>query len=135
MSKDYEVEARIRDQVEKRLNARKELIIHAVVFVPINLALWVIWLYVGTDVFPFPLIVLLGWGAGFAAHALTYYSEHGGLERREAYIQREVERIWEQIYGEKRKNDQRLRLTEDGELENEIESYTDGNQESAQRRS
>jgi uncharacterized membrane protein len=44
--------------------------IHLAVFVMVQLLLLAIWLSTGAD-FPWPLFVLLGWGAGVAAHGLA----------------------------------------------------------------
>lgn len=44
--------------------------IHLAVFVMIQLLLLTIWLATGAD-FPWPIFVLLGWGAGVVAHGLA----------------------------------------------------------------
>jgi 2TM domain-containing protein len=108
-------EKRIRHQIEKRYEDRQGLIIHASIFVLVNLAIWLIWLFTMPE-FPFALIVTLGWGSGMLAHFLSYYYKYGkGADRREEAIQREIER-YRTAY-EKPKNDTRLELTDDGEIE------------------
>ena len=44
--------------------------IHAAVFVMIQLMLFATWAATGAD-FPWPVLVLLGWGAGLAAHGMA----------------------------------------------------------------
>ncbi len=129
----------IRRRVEKRYKERQALIIHLAVFVVANIAIWAFWLLIssgGSDAlaaidmvddaeyfaFPWPLIVTLGWSIGIVSHYLTYYFKHGsGANRREDAIQREVEQEMARIGDfngyEKPKNESRMRLTEDGELE------------------
>lgn len=109
----------IRRRVEKRYKERQDLIIHFAVFVLSNLTIWGLWFLLLAGPFPWPLIVTLGWSVGIVAHFLTYYFKYGaGAGRREDAIQREVEEEMARraIY-EKPKNDERVRLTEDGELE------------------
>jgi hypothetical protein len=75
--------------------------------------------------FPWPLIVMFGWGIGLVSHAYEAIT----ATSRERAITRAVEREREQLYeGEKPKRDQRpdqsreargardVRLTEDGEF-------------------
>jgi hypothetical protein len=120
----------IRARVQERFNKQKELSIHGMVYIVINLLVWGLWLsglayeipvVAGiADAFQWlvPLVVTIGWGVGLAAHALDYYySVGGGARRRDQVIEREIERemALRQAY-EKPKRD-RLTLTEDGELE------------------
>lgn len=117
---DQDLERRIRKQMEKKFAERQELAIHAVAFVLGNLLVWGIYMFAGgpADVdFPFPLIVTGGWGIGIVAHLLTYYNKYGGgAVRREAAIQREIERYKSEIgYYEKPKREH-LRLNDDGEV-------------------
>lgn len=129
----------IRRKVEERYKQRLGLIIHLVAFFVFNLMFWGMWLIISpssavevsregirsmpVDIgFPWPLIITLGWGVGIVAHFLTYYYRYGaGANQREEAIEREIERELirreEAGYVEKPKNDQRMRLTEDGELE------------------
>ena len=71
---------------------------------------------------PWPITVTIGWGLALLAQALSYYFEYGaGARRREQVVQREVaQEIANRANHddlEKPKNDQRFRLTEDGEIE------------------
>jgi 2TM domain len=108
----------IRQRVEKRFKKRQELIIHSIAFVLGNIMVWTIFGLTGGR-FPWPLLVTLSWGMGLLGHALYYNIEYGsGAQRREAAIEREVEREHERSLAyEKPKNDTHLRLTDDGEIE------------------
>jgi len=98
---------RARKAAEKHYSQRSEFFIHLAVFIPINIMLWLIWLG-STDIiddpdvtnFPFPIIVLLGWGAGLFGHAAHVYGERMGSSSREGALQREIERERELLYGE-----------------------------------
>lgn len=109
----------IRRRVEKRYKERQDFIIHFAAYVGSNLIIWVLWFLLLSGPFPWPLIVTLGWSVGIVAHFLSYYFKYGaGANRREDAIEREIEQemVRRAIY-EKPKNDERMRLTEDGELE------------------
>jgi serine/threonine protein kinase len=123
-------EEKIRRRVEKRIEERQELRIHMVVYVMVHLLLWTIWLLSGRG-FPWPLIVMFGWGIGMVAHYMDYQQKHGvGAARREREIERELEKARRQgripaedaVFEQKakRKNedlaDEHVRLAEDGEL-------------------
>lgn len=125
-------EARIRQRIEKRYKERQGLIMNVTAYVLVNIMLWSIWFFSsqsdfialgegarGEFPFPWPIFPFLGWGIGVVAHSIDYYSKYGrGADRREQAIQREIERERERSgYLEKPKNDRRMRLTEDGELE------------------
>lgn len=59
------------EKQRKRLGGlRTSFRIHAAVFVMIQVLLISIWAATGAD-FPWPLFVLLGWGAGLAAHGMA----------------------------------------------------------------
>ena len=64
------------------------------------------------------LWVTLVMSIGIVSNIVEYYNKYGpGAERREAGIQREIERERERLGYEKPKNDSRMRLTDDGEIE------------------
>jgi hypothetical protein len=130
----------IRRKIEERYKQRMGLIIHFAAFAISNVMFWCFWLLITpagvTSVadgvsatsptvtlgFPWPIFITLGWGVGIVAHFLTYYYRYGaGANQREEAIEREIERELarrqEAGYVEKPKNDERMRLTEDGELE------------------
>jgi hypothetical protein len=109
-----------RERVIKRMKKRQEFYIHLAVYVGVNLFLWFIGLLTGSLEFPWPLIVMFGWGIGLFAHGVeTYFQSSPQIEeRREQAIQRELERERARKAGdvvfEKRKRT--ARLAEDGEL-------------------
>jgi 2TM domain-containing protein len=119
-------EEEIRRRVEKRIKQRNEFYIHLAVYIAVNLLLWGIWFFTsnfhnGEDNFPWPFIPMMGWGIGIVAHGLTvYFNSARRIEARERAVQREIERERERLanddHYEKPKRDQRMRLTEDGEL-------------------
>jgi len=107
----------IRKRVERRYKKRQELLTHIASYVITNVMLW--FFFHDTWV----LWVTFGWGVGVVANIIEYYNKYGGgAERREAEIQREIEREMARSGSyEKPKNDSRMRLTDDGELEEVIE--------------
>jgi serine/threonine protein kinase len=124
-------EERIRRRVEERFKKRQEMVINLVSFVLVNTMLWAIYAFsndipaalaAGTPIdwgFPWPIFPTLGWAIGIVAQYMEYQNKYGGgAERREEAIQREIEREQARSAAfEKPKNDRRMRLTEDGELE------------------
>jgi hypothetical protein len=119
----------IRKRVEKRLNDRTELFQHLFWFAAVNILLWGIYISSSLDAnhfgHPWPLYVTGFWGIGVVGNVFHYWNEHGpGRERREAEIQREIERERERLGYTKRKNHE-IRLTEDGELDDDY--YYDRN--------
>jgi serine/threonine protein kinase len=134
MAKEVQIpvseETRIRQRIEKRYKERQGLVVNFTAYVLVNIMLWSIWFFSsqsdfaalgsgGEFPFPWPIFPFLGWGIGLVAHSIEYYSKYGGgASRREEAIQREIEREQARSgYFEKSKNDRRMRLTEDGELE------------------
>ncbi len=107
----------IRKRVEKRYKAKQELIIHIASYVATNIGLW--WFFGNIGGQWWLPWVTLGWGIGVVVNFFDYYNKYGGgVERREAEIQREIEREKERLgLYEKPKNESRVRLSEDGELE------------------
>jgi len=139
-------ETRIRARLNKRYQEWQGFAIHGVVYLLVNLFLWLLWLGVNyksifTDAMlavtnesfmhflalPLPLIVTLAWGVGLAAHYVHYYIEYGpAADRHEARVQREIERYKEQIAAyEEPKNNERshLELNDDGEIEEVYEDF------------
>ncbi len=102
----------IRRRLQQQFNKRKDFIGHLVSFVFVNAILWVIYMS-GSGIltnfihdpnidtllvgFPWPLIVLLGWGSGLAAHAVeTFYVTGRRARQRLRLIQSE----FYHVYGE-----------------------------------
>ncbi len=133
MSSDEVDEAKIRKQIEKRYKERDGVRIHAAAFIACNVLLWAIYFMIMPGDFPWPLIVTLGWGIGFAGHYLSYYYRYGeGAQKREDDIQREIDQYRERRQYEKPKREggSHLELSEDGE----IEEIHDDQPSSAQKR-
>ena len=112
-------EARIRERIEKKYKERSGVIAHAIPYIIVNLVLWSIYFGSPGDGFPWPMFVTFFWGIGMVSHFFAYYNKYGGgAMRREEAIQREIEQERERsLTYEKPKNDARMRLTDDGELE------------------
>ncbi|MBI1281658.1 MAG: protein kinase [Anaerolineaceae bacterium] len=115
-------EKRIREKIEKKYKERAGLIAHATPYLIVNGMLWMIWLFTGglnNPGLPWPVWITFFWGIGMFSHFMSYYNKYGGgAMRREEAIQREIELERERsLMVEKPKNDVRMRLTDDGELE------------------
>jgi serine/threonine protein kinase len=129
---DDAVTARARKRVKKRMEERNSWLSHLAAYIIANCMLWAFFL-ITTDSFPVWMIFVTGgWGIGVVSHSMEYYTKYGGgAERREAEIQREVERELE-LSGVKSKNKEKrsglslddldtqdspsVRLTDEGEL-------------------
>jgi hypothetical protein len=139
---DYD---QIRQRVEKRYKERQGLKVHLVVYLIINLMFWILWFIISLDIpmistalemdaseiasfrFPWPLIIMFGWGVGLVAHYMNYRFKYGpGVAEREAAINREVEEeIARRSLNEKPKNDRRARISEDGEIQEIVDDEGD----------
>ncbi len=128
---------RIRQRAIEPMTKRREFIDHLAVYIPINIMLWIIYGTTGfLSGFPWPLIVMLGWGIGLFFHAAETFS----FSSREKAVERAIEQERERLYDnekpkrELRDDDSRdVRLTEDGEFtESMVEEI---NQEEKQKRS
>jgi hypothetical protein len=125
-------EQEIRERVEKRIKQRNEFYSHLVIYIAVNLMLWVIWGlsddsrlfefgFGGFDDVPWPIFSTLGWGLGVLIHGLSvYFNSPGRADAHERMVQREVERERERLeaagLANKRKRDALYRLSDDGEL-------------------
>lgn len=87
-------EEAIRHRIEKRFKRRTDFLGHLVSFIGVNVLLWVLWGGFGLTLgipLPWPLIVMLGWGAGLADDAVnTFYQTGRRDEAREDAIEREL---------------------------------------------
>jgi hypothetical protein len=112
-------EALIRERIEKKYKERSGVIAHAIPYVIVNLVLWSIYFSSPGSGFPWPMFVSFFWGIGMASHFFAYWNKYGGgATQREEAIQREIEQERERsLMYEKPKHDARMRLTDDGELE------------------
>jgi hypothetical protein len=122
----------VRRRVEKPFKKRAEFFSHAAVYVLINLMLWLVYFVsinffelfgagsLDAPDFPWPIIVMLGWGAGLLAHGAETFgggSRESAIEREMARRQRAADTAMYAAYDEKPKRDRLLRLTDDGEIE------------------
>ncbi len=139
-------ERKIRKRIEKRIEERNGLIWHFASYLGVNLFLFFVNDF--TPIWP----LLFFWGIGMVGHFMDYYNKYGaGRNRREAEIQREIDRERERRYAGKLKNEdlhsdlnnalsdtdeyRRVRLTGDGELtESFIEEISDDANEPKQKR-
>ena len=81
-------------RVEQQFNKRKEFSGHLITYILVNALLWVIYGVTGGIFgFPWPLIVMFGWGSGLVAHVIeTYYATGKRASRRLRIIQGEFYR-------------------------------------------
>ncbi len=115
----------IRKRVTKPFEERKEFFMHAAIYAVINVMLFALWMGgLGSEInieFPIaPVLVLLGWGIGLGIHGANVFFGNLMKEMKELAVERELEREHERIYGKpkhKPKREERLMLTDDGELQ------------------
>jgi hypothetical protein len=129
---DYE---QIRARVAKRINQRKEVIIHAGVYVIVNVLIWGVWLLLRSSAFNFTLgsefdsvietmrefpvapVISFGWLIGLLIHAYVVYLEGNIFDKMtDREMEREIARERSRLYGQE-KPKREVRLTDDGELE------------------
>lgn len=127
----------VRRRVAEPTNKIKELSIHVAVYAAINIMLWVMWLFTGSNGgFPWAALVSGAWGIGLVAHAsevLSNRSRHRALEREMEREQERMDRILEQtgkrkreqIHQERReeRREARLEVSDDGELVEIFDNY------------
>jgi predicted Ser/Thr protein kinase len=114
-------EERIRRKIKKRDEERAGFFGHLAAYLAVNM-----FLLIASEGSSWP--ILFFWGIGMFAHAMSYYNEYGGgAERRERRIQEEIERERARMgyYDAKPKREPRMRLTEDGELEEVLDDDYD----------
>ncbi|GIL14491.1 MAG: hypothetical protein BroJett038_32110 [Chloroflexota bacterium] len=146
-------EERVRRRIQKRFEERNGFIIHLTIYIVMNLLFWSMWagaqdlfaaifengqLPVVDLGFPWPVFITFFWGIGVVANFMEYYNKYGpGAERRERLVQQELERErqrrMESYYDAKPKRDRRMRLTEDGELEEVADDEYDEEYEKPKR--
>ena len=108
----------IRRRIKRKLNARRDLYQHMVVYFVINLGLWSIYLnaigalriFSGTPIseiqlgFPWPMFPSLFWGMGLVTQYIDYYFKYGrGAENHEAEVEAELARQTRRNQMQKRK--------------------------------
>lgn len=97
----------IRQRIEKKLHARREIAQHLFVYVIVNSFLWLLYLssidalsiFTGTPIstidfgFPWPIFPTGFWGMGVVMQYIEYHYKHGGgADKREAEIEEEISR-------------------------------------------
>lgn len=79
----------MREKVDKGAEAlehnRAGLLIHATVYVAVNILLVVVWALTWTR-FPWFVFPILGWGIGLAAHGAAYRAQSSRQRRLEAKL-------------------------------------------------
>jgi hypothetical protein len=78
-----------REAAIKRIKRKRQFQYQLIVYVLINLLLWVIWAATGLG-FPWPIFVTVFWGIGIASQAWMIY--RGAAPITEAQIEREMGR-------------------------------------------
>ena len=79
----------LREAAVQRLKKRQDFHAHLLVYTLVIALLWTIWALTGTG-FPWPLIVMGGWGVGLIMNA---YDVYGRAPISEADIEREIEKL------------------------------------------
>lgn len=97
MSNDTDDE-QLRYRAEKRVEEKLGFRTHLVVYVAVNIFLFLIWLLTSLFaadgwIFPWFIFPLVGWGIAIVIHAFSVYGVSGSEERREAMIQKEMEKM------------------------------------------
>jgi hypothetical protein len=76
-----------RDDAIKRIKRKRQFQQQLLVYVVLNVFLWVIWAFTGLG-FPWPIFVTVGWGIGLVTQGWMVY--RGAAPITEAEIQREM---------------------------------------------
>jgi 2TM domain len=78
-----------RELAKARIQKRRDLAFHAVCFVVVNAALWIVWAVTGAG-YPWPAWVTGGWAIGLLLNAWDVY---GRRPITEADVRREMDRL------------------------------------------
>jgi len=84
-------EGELRELARRRVENRQGFIMHAILFLVVNAALFGIWKLTGAR-YPWFLWPLFGWGIGVVAHALTMILGPGSRSEKRA-VDRELRRL------------------------------------------
>jgi hypothetical protein len=115
--------AAIRQRAEQRVKKRAKFFYHVAVYIAVNIFLWGLYFVLMPGVFPWPLMVMLGWGIGLVSHGVPVYLDTALDNMHEREYQKEIEREMvrrglqdpAELY-DKPKREQAMRLSDDGEL-------------------
>ena len=81
----------LRKKARKIAKEKSDFYIHFVIYIAVNLFLFAQWwTTLGPGVFPWPVLVLFGWGIGVAAHGITAF-------RGEGYIEQQTEKEYQKL--------------------------------------
>ena len=79
---------------KKRVQARRDFVIHLIVYLSVNALLVCLWLFVTGRGFPWFLFPLGGWGIGLISHYFSSRNVRRDVgEIRSAEVEREADRI------------------------------------------
>ncbi|MDX2139763.1 MAG: protein kinase [Chloroflexota bacterium] len=126
-------EAYIRRRVEKRIEARNSFLGHLGAYIGVNAVLWMVFIFngglegfmsAGGD-FPWPMLVSLFWGAGFAAHAVeTWFATGERAKSRDRIVRtamrEEYGTNWYKIANKKQFKEVRRRVLK---TRNEVQEF------------
>ena len=85
-------EERLVEEARKRVEAKKGLFIHVLVYLLVNALVVTAWHFSGVS-FPWFVFPLGGWGIGLVFHFLAVFVFSRRLQWEEAMIQRELSRL------------------------------------------
>src|SRR5690349_21297095 len=77
-----EIERIVRARVKKRQDKQREFVIHAGIFAMVNGGLWLLWAMESPGEFPWPFLVMAGWGIGVFAHFMDMTQTLSGVQAR-----------------------------------------------------
>ncbi len=82
----------VQRQGERRLSFRAGLVIHAAVYVIVNVILWLVWVIIPKDptLPPLPLVITLGWLVVLIVHAAIVLVSHSPRQVERDEIKREI---------------------------------------------
>jgi hypothetical protein len=94
-------EVELRSRAETRIKDRRGYYAHLLLFIAVNVVMWIIYAVSGSDSGE-PIFSTLGWGAGLIAHSAEYYANSGKrLEERERSVREalieDLGREWQHI--------------------------------------
>jgi hypothetical protein len=78
---------------KRRVEARRDFVIHLIVYLGVNTLLVCLWLFVTGRGFPWFVFPLGGWGIGLIAHFFSTRVHREADKIRSASVEREADRI------------------------------------------
>jgi|1185.fasta_scaffold395648_2 hypothetical protein len=92
--KDIEVRSddTLREEALERLKKRQDLRAHLLVYAMVMALLWTIWVLTTPGGFPWPAIVMFGWGIGVVMNVWDVYA-------RKPFTEEEVEKEMQRLSG------------------------------------